>query len=166
MNRLKPLIWTAGVILILDQISKFVIVQMMDLKTARTIEVWEPFITFRMAWNRGINFGLFSDQGDTMRWVLIVLALAISGWILWWMHREAQGRWVLVSAGLVVGGAIGNVIDRVIYGAVADFLNMTCCGYENPWSFNVADIAIFVGAVGLIFLAGDGKGRDGAADPR
>ena len=166
MARLNSVIWVAGIVLLLDQLSKFVVVQMMDLKTVRTIEVWEPFITFRMAWNRGINFGLFSDQGDIMRWVLIVLALVITGWILWWMRREDHGPWVLFSGGLVVGGAIGNVSDRVFYGAVADFLNMTCCGFENPWSFNVADIAIFVGAVGLIFLAGDGKGRDGAHDPR
>ena len=58
------------------------------------------------------------------------------------------------------------MIDRIVYGAVADFLNMSCCGFENPWSFNVADIAIFVGAVGLILLAGDGKGRDAARKPR
>ena len=57
----------------------------------------------------------------------------------------------------MVGGAMGNVIDRVFYGAVADFLNMSCCGINNPYAFNVADIAIFIGAVGLAFLADDGK---------
>ena len=95
-----------------------------------------------------------------------MLAIVISGWIVWWMNREPQGRWVLVSAGLVIGGAVGNVIDRIVYGAVADFLNMSCCGFENPWSFNVADIAIFVGAVWLTLLAGDGKSRDAARKPR
>ena len=60
---------------------------------------------------------------------------------------------MLVSAGLVIGGAVGNVIDRLVYGAVADFLNVSCCGWRNPWSFNVADIAIFVGAFGLIVLS-------------
>ncbi|MBT8418011.1 MAG: signal peptidase II, partial [Silicimonas sp.] len=54
-----------------------------------------------------------------------------------------------------------NVIDRLVYGAVADFLNMSCCGFENPWSFNVADISIFVGALGLIFLSSEpSKDRD------
>jgi signal peptidase II len=56
---------------------------------------------------------------------------------------------------MVIGGAIGNVFDRLLYGAVADFLNMSCCGFENPYSFNVADISIFIGAVGLILLTND-----------
>ncbi len=60
----------------------------------------------------------------------------------------------MISAGLLVGGALGNVIDRVIYGAVADFLNMSCCGIENPYSFNIADIAIFAGALGLVLFMG------------
>ena len=57
-----------------------------------------------------------------------------------------------LAAGLLVGGALGNVIDRVAYGAVADFLNMSLPGWRNPYSFNVADIAIFAGAIGLVFL--------------
>ena len=77
------------------------------------------------------------------------------------MRRDRPGIWVQISAGLVLGGAMGNVVDRLIYGAVADFLNMSCCGFENPWSFNVADISIFVGALGLIFLSGEApKDRD------
>ncbi len=165
MARLAPMWWTAAVVFVLDQITKVIVVQWMDLKNEDVIEFWDPFITFKMAWNRGINFGLFSDtasNADLTRWILIGVAIAISAWIIWWMQKSQQSKWVLMSAGLVVGGAIGNVIDRIIYGAVADFLNMSCCGFENPWSFNVADIAIFVGAVGLIFLANDGKDRDGA----
>ena len=66
----------------------------------------------------------------------------------------------------MVGGAIGNVIDRILYGAVADFLNMSCCGFENPWSFNVADISIFIGAFGLILFTGRDKDRDAPPKPR
>ena len=87
------------------------------------------------------------------KWVLVGLAVAICGAIVWWMMRDRPGLPVLVSAGLVIGGAVGNVIDRLMYGAVADFLNVSCCGWRNPWSFNVADIAIFVGAFGLIVLS-------------
>jgi signal peptidase II len=77
-----------------------------------------------------------------------------------WIRREGAGRWAQISAGLLVGGALGNVIDRIVYGAVADFLNMSCCGIENPYAFNVADIAIFAGAIGLIlFTGGDEKGK-------
>lgn len=150
---------TALVVIVLDQLTKLYVVQYLELKFRQTILVVDPYLNFRMAWNEGINFGIGS--GFEMRWVLIAVALLISGWIVWWMWRDRPGPWVQASAGLVVGGAVGNVIDRVIYGAVADFLNMSCCGIENPWSFNVADIAIFLGAVGLIFLTGEApKDRD------
>jgi signal peptidase II len=69
-----------------------------------------------------------------------------------------------IATGLLVGGAIGNVIDRIRFGAVADFLNMSCCGFTNPYAFNVADISIFVGAGLLILLSGrEGSGTQGAA---
>ena len=58
---------------------------------------------------------------------------------------------------MLIGGALGNVIDRIVYGAVADFLNMSCCGFDNPFAFNVADIAIFIGAFGLILFTGEKK---------
>ncbi|MGI9391459.1 MAG: signal peptidase II [Boseongicola sp.] len=158
---MKPLTWTVLAVFLIDQLTKIGVVHLLDLKTRGVLPVFEPILVFRMAWNEGINFGLFAGFGDVMRWVLIALALAISVWLVRWMWRDRPGRWVQISAGLVVGGAIGNVIDRLIYGAVADFLNMSCCGFESPWSFNVADVAIFVGAAGLILLAGDGsKSRD------
>ncbi|MEO9824734.1 MAG: signal peptidase II [Paracoccaceae bacterium] len=153
MKTLAPMIRTALTVFVLDQITKLVVVHAYDLKNIGFMEVWDPFLNFRMAWNEGINFGI--PLGN--KWILIALALAICVWIVWWMARERPGSWVQMSAGLVLGGAVGNVIDRVVYGAVADFLNMSCCGWENPWSFNVADIAIFAGALGLIFLTGGEK---------
>ncbi|MEO0703075.1 MAG: signal peptidase II [Pseudomonadota bacterium] len=150
-------IWTGVVVFVLDQISKVIIVHWMDLKTVGAIDVLPPFLNLRMAWNRGINFGLFANENDTMRWVLITLALIISAWVVWWIRKEGGNRWALISAGLLVGGALGNVIDRILYGAVADFLNMSCCGISNPYAFNVADISIFIGAVGLIAFTGEKK---------
>lgn len=159
------MIWTAIVVFVLDQLTKLFVVQYLDLKTRQTLMVVDPYLNLRMAWNEGINFGIAS--GLEMRWFLIGLAAVISAWIVWWMRRDRPGRWVQVSAGLVLGGAMGNVIDRIVYGAVADFLNMSCCGFENPWSFNVADISIFVGAIGLIFLTGEApKDRDAADGTR
>ncbi len=161
MTSLATMTRTAVAVFVIDQIIKVWVVQILNLKTVGTILVAPPFLTLRMAWNEGINFGLFAGLGDAMRWFLVALALAISAWIVVWMRRDRPGRWVQISAGLVLGGAIGNIVDRVVYGAVADFLNVSCCGFENPWSFNVADIAIFVGAFGLILLAGDPpKDRD------
>lgn len=157
MKMLRHMTLTALIVLVLDQLTKLVVVQFLDLKNKTTILVADPYLNFRMAWNDGINFGI--PLGD--KWVLIALALLICGWIVWWMRRDRPGPWVQASAGLVLGGAIGNVIDRVVYGAVADFLNMSCCGFENPWSFNVADISIFAGALGLIFLSSEpSKNRD------
>lgn len=148
----------AAVVFVLDQLTKLAVVHGLDLYHRGEIDVFPPYLTFRMAWNYGINFGLLSNGSDWARWGLIVLALAISAWVIWWMRHE-RGNWKAeLAGGLLVGGALGNIIDRIAYGAVADFLNMSCCGIENPYAFNVADIAIFVGAFGLVIFA---KGTDG-----
>ncbi len=149
---------TALIVFVVDQVSKYWIVQMLDLKTVGRIDVWPPFLNLRMAWNQGINFGIF-DMGDNGRWVLIAISLVIVAVVIVWARRSARPM-MLIAAGIVVGGALGNVIDRVIYGAVADFLNMSCCGIDNPFAFNVADVAIFAGA-GLLILFGDEKTSDG-----
>ena len=109
-----------------------------------------------MAWNRGINFGLLSGDQESTKWILIAIAVMISAWVIWWMRRETR-LLAHISAGLLVGGAIGNIVDRLIYGAVADFLNMSCCGFDNPYAFNIADITIFIGAFGLILFTGEQK---------
>ncbi|MEM9425782.1 MAG: signal peptidase II [Pseudomonadota bacterium] len=154
MIRSLSTLWTtAALIFALDQVTKLFVVHMLDLKTLGGMVVFDPFLNFQMAWNTGINFGI--QLGD--RWILIALALAICAWVIWWMNRDRPRASVQVAAGLVIGGAIGNVVDRIIYGAVADFLNMSCCGWVNPYSFNVADISIFIGALALILLTNDAE---------
>jgi signal peptidase II len=145
----------------LDQATKLAIVHGLNLIERGEIDVLPPFLVFRMAWNRGINFGLFSGDSDWARWVLIAIALVISAWVWTWVRRDNPNRWAQISAGLLIGGAIGNVIDRIAYGAVADFLNMSCCGIENPYAFNVADIAIFAGALGLVVFTGQTPDKGG-----
>ena len=145
---------------VLDQLSKWYVVFHLRLIDVGMIDVWPPYLTFRMAWNRGVNFGLFAHDAEVMRWVLVAVALVISGWALWWLTRAPQGRLARIAGGLLVGGALGNVVDRVLHEAVADFLNMSCCGIENPYAFNIADIAIFAGAAGLVLFAAD-SGRKG-----
>ncbi|MEM7073992.1 MAG: signal peptidase II [Pseudomonadota bacterium] len=149
--------WTALTVFVLDQVTKYIVVHAMNLKQVLAIDVFPPLLNFRMAWNTGINFGIFSSDADWMRWVLIGVALTIVAFVLWWVNSDPQSRWQRISAGLLVGGAIGNVVDRLIYGAVADFLNMSCCGFTNPTAFNVADIAVFAGAVGLVIFSSDKK---------
>lgn len=143
----------AALIFAIDRASKFWVVEILDLRSRIVIPVAEPWLTFVMAWNQGINFGLL-DFGDAGRWILIALALAIVAALAVWMRRT-RGWPAAIGAGWIIGGAIGNVWDRVQYGAVADFINVTCCGLRNPYAFNVADAAIFGGAFLLILFSGE-----------
>ncbi|KRS16844.1 signal peptidase II [Roseovarius indicus] len=153
-----PTVFIAGVLTFLvDQITKYWVVHVLELDRLRDMPIWPPFLNFKMAWNYGINFGLFQGDTDTTRWILIGIALLISGVVLWWIRREPGGIWQKIAAGLLIGGAMGNVVDRLVYGAVADFLNMSCCGIDNPYAFNVADIAVFAGAVGMVIFTGEKK---------
>ncbi|MBT9384151.1 signal peptidase II [Pseudooceanicola sp. CBS1P-1] len=144
---------TAFLSILLDQVTKIIVVQGLDLESKLRIPVIDGFLSFRMAWNEGINFGLFAGSGSqNARWILIGVAVVICLAVLYWVRRQRPGTWGQVAAGLIIGGALGNVIDRLWYGAVADFLNVTCCGIVNPFAFNVADAAIFLGAVLLVLM--------------
>ncbi|MEE4345891.1 MAG: signal peptidase II [Paracoccaceae bacterium] len=154
---MRLVFWVALVIFVADQAVKYLVVHLMDLAYLGAIDVFPPYLNLRMAWNYGINFGLFAQASDLARWILISVALVISVGVLWWVRKEPPGRFGLISAGLLVGGALGNVVDRIVYGAVADFLNMSCCGFENPYAFNIADISIFAGALGLVLFTGEKK---------
>ena len=145
----------AIVVFLIDRISKFWVVDLLDLGNIGQIEVWPPYLNFRMAWNKGINFGLL-NMGDDGRWVLIALSIVVVVFVIIWTRR-ARGWLIPIATGAIVGGALGNVFDRVVYGAVADFLNMSCCGIQNPFAFNIADAAIFAGAVILIIFADSGS---------
>jgi len=150
---MKTVFWTGFWIFLLDQATKYLVVHWMDLRNLSSIDVLPPVLNLRMAWNYGINFGLLSGDSPYTRWILIAIAVVITLAVLWWVRSEPGGTWQKIAAGFLVGGALGNVIDRLLYGAVADFLNMSCCGLNNPFAFNVADIAIFVGAIGMVFLS-------------
>ncbi|RVU39697.1 signal peptidase II [Hwanghaeella grinnelliae] len=147
-----------GVTIILDQISKWVFLDIVQSANG-TIEV-TGFFNLVMVWNRGVSFGMFSDHAELGRWGLSGLALAITIGLFFWLRKV--GHWMLAMAlGLVMGGAVGNVIDRVRFGAVFDFLDLHAAGYHWP-AFNVADSAIVVG-VGLILLDGLLNNTDKAA---
>ena len=147
---LTGLLLAALLTFLLDRASKFWIVEVMDLASLLRIEVAPPFLVLQMAWNQGVNFGI--PLGGP--WVLVGIAVAISAGLSWWVLRRPRPI-VVIAAGIVVGGAMGNAFDRLYYAqaAVADFLNMSCCGIDNPFSFNVADIAIFLGAVVIAWKA-------------
>lgn len=160
---MRTLVWTGLLVFALDQLSKLLVLLTVfpftpadlffvdgPLPSARSVVVIPGILELHMAWNRGINFGI--GAGFDARWLLIGVAVAISAAVLIWLWRSGGSRWHFIAGGLLVGGALGNVVDRVIYGAVADFLNVSCCGIDNPFAFNIADVAIFLGAVGLALL--------------
>ncbi|TFG84691.1 MAG: signal peptidase II [Hyphomicrobiales bacterium] len=139
-----------GVVFAIDRLSKWWVVEWMDLPNLGRVDVVPPYLNFVMAWNRGINFGVL---GGGPQWILIAVAVAISVALVLWVYRQAGREQSKASvpalawgAGIIIGGALGNAWDRLQYGAVADFLNMSCCGIENPYAFNIADVAIFAGA--------------------
>ncbi len=133
--------------IIIDQASKWWMLGVLP-KPGRSIEV-APFFNLVHVWNRGISFGLFSDQQELGRWLLTVLALVIVTVLVLWL-RKAENRLIAIGLGLIIGGALGNVIDRLVHSAVFDFLDFHVSGYHWP-AFNAADSFITVGAVLLIF---------------
>jgi signal peptidase II len=166
---MRIIFWAGFAAFAIDQISKYVVIHMMELARIRSIDVLPPLLNFRYGENRGINFGLFGGGSEASRIILITLALVICIAVLFWARKNAQTALTQISAGLLVGGALANVVDRLIYGYVLDFLNMSCCGINNPFVFNIADIFIFAGALGLIFFTeGDGGGsaKGGSKKPR
>lgn len=155
---MKTIFWTGLIAFLVDQASKYSVVHSMGLSSRLSIDVFPPFLNFRYGENRGINFGLLDGDSDLIRWLLIVLALIISGFVLWWVRNSEATGLGLAGGGFLIGGALANVLDRVIYGYVLDFLNMSCCGINNPFVFNLADVFIFLGAFLMVFFVKDEKG--------
>lgn len=149
----------AALIMVLDQITKWWVVELVmrpegvldtPFYSPVRIEVL-PFFDLVMAWNRGVSFGMFNNDGQWNALILSVLSVAIAIGLSLWL-RKATARIEILALGGIIGGALGNVIDRVRWGAVADFLDVHVMGYHWP-AFNVADSAITVGAVLLVLDA-------------
>lgn len=135
----------AGIVALLDQLSKKALLELV-LSLGWPIKI-TPFFNLVMVWNRGVSFGMLRDADA--RHLLIGFTLLVIACLLVWLSRSG-GRLLPWALGLVIGGAYGNVIDRVIYGAVADFFDVHAFGYHWP-AFNVADAAICIGVALLIW---------------
>ena len=132
----------AAAVIVLDQASKWWILASV-MRPPRVIEV-APFFNLVMGWNRGVSFGLFNSDSPLNLWLLPLVVVGITAMLLVWLWRAEQA-WVGIGIGLVVGGAIGNLVDRLRFGAVADFLDFHAFGWHWP-AFNVADSGITIGA--------------------
>jgi signal peptidase II len=117
-----------------------------------------PFLDLVLTWNRGISYGLFQQDGPIGRWVLLAVTAVAIALLIVWLARTTS-RLTALALGLIIGGAIGNAIDRFAYGAVADFVLFTprLGGLGFPYIFNLADSAIVAGVAGLLYesLLGD-----------
>lgn len=108
-----------------------------------------PFMDVVLAWNRGISYGLFQQGTDLGRWALVAVSLVAAVWLGRWLWREPRRLTVLALA-LIIGGALGNGVDRAVYGAVVDFVHLHWGGF-SWYIFNIADAAIVVGVGVLLY---------------
>ncbi len=146
---LKIGLLAAVTIVVSDQLTKWLIRDLV-LDSVWRIKVTDFFNTVEV-WNRGVSFGFFANDSPWTPHLLSALAIAITAILVFWL-RKAETRFVAIAIGIVIGGAVGNVIDRIIWGHVFDFLDFHIAGYHWP-AFNVADSAISIGVI-LILLDG------------
>jgi len=139
---------SALIAFLLDRVSKGWFIDVYELPLKGTVEIL-PIFDVVMVWNRGVSFGFLSANDDFGRWALVAMNLVIVAVLLYWL-KSAKNIMLSSAIGLVIGGAFGNIYDRVKFGAVADFFQF----HWQEWYFavfNVADSFIFIGAMLLIF---------------
>ena len=150
LKAVSKLGWTAYLaavlVIALDQASKHWIMEGLQLAARGSIPVWGPL---RLTWleNRGVSFGMLHSDGAAGRWLLTGFALAVAC-VIGWLARRSERPLVALAFGLMIGGAVGNAIDRIRFGAVIDFIDVQALYF--PWVFNVADSALTVGVVLLL----------------
>ena len=145
-------------ILFVDQISKWWILEIYNLPLKSSVQIF-PFFSLTMVWNNSISMGLPLDE-YLGKWGIIILTGFISLWLMWWL-KDTKRKPEAIALSMILGGAIGNVIDRFIHGAVVDFLHFYAFEYSF-YVFNVADSAI---SLGVVFLIMDGL-RSGVKGPK
>jgi signal peptidase II len=134
-----------GVVLA-DQAAKRYVIEGMHLEQLRSIPLVGP-VRLTMVWNKSVSMGLIPADASVMRWVLAGFSTLVAILLILWARKQSRGL-TLTALGLVIGGAIGNLIDRVRLGAVADFIDFSALYF--PWVFNIADSAITIGVVLLL----------------
>ena len=143
---LAPWLGIALAVIVLDQLTKAMIVAAFQLGDARRVT---PFFDIVRAHNRGAAFSFLNEASGWQRWFFIVLGLAAAVFIVWLLARHGGQRMFSWALALILGGALGNVVDRVLHGHVVDFIQVHWKQHYFP-AFNVADSAITIGAVLLI----------------
>lgn len=141
-------LWTAALVFVLDQASKLALIYG---TTLRLTYPWPllPFFDVTVVWNYGISYGLFQQHSDWGRWFLTVFKLAAAVFLTFWLKKTAS-RSEAMGIGMIIGGAVGNALDRILHGAVFDFAHFHV-GDFSWYVFNIADAGIVVGVALMLF---------------
>lgn len=150
----------ALVVLVADQLSKWWILESFHLADKGSVALL-PFLNFTMVWNKGVSMGLFNDGGDMSRWILTILTAVVTIILIVWLARGAD-KWLSLALGGIIGGAIGNIIDRIVHGAVVDFVHL----HAFNWSFYVFNVADAMISLGVIILLFDGLRKEDKSPTR
>ncbi len=137
----------AAIVLVLDQLSKWAVLAVLNYGDTVTVT---PFFDWVLVYNRGAAFSFLADQSGWQSWFFTLLALGVSAWVAWTLPKQQEEKLLNFSLALIMGGALGNVLDRVRLGAVVDFLQFHLTDWYFP-AFNIADCAITVGAILLVW---------------
>jgi signal peptidase II len=141
----------AALVFFLEQITKWIVLGPLDLRNTRVIEIL-PFFRLWYTENPGISLGLFPASSEPMRWALVALTAAIAVGVAFWLTREEKAG-DQIALGMVLGGALGNILDRVRHGYVVDFADLHFGEFRPFFIFNVADAAISIGVAILLLRA-------------
>ncbi len=141
----------ALLIFVVDQLSKWFVIGPLNLDAVQNIELL-PFFDFTWVENRGISLGIAQAQNETHRWILVAVTAAIAVGVAWWIRRE-EARGDQLALAMVLGGALGNIVDRTRFGYVVDFLDLHFGTFRPFYVFNVGDAAISIGVVILLLRA-------------
>ena len=141
----------AAIVFVLEQITKWIVLGPLDLRNTLQIRIL-PIFNLTYTENHGISLGLFQAESDAMRWALVAVTAAIAAGVAVWITREEK-RWDQIALGMVLGGALGNILDRVRHGYVVDFADLHFGEVRPFFIFNVADAAISIGVVILLLRA-------------
>lgn len=144
---LRAGLFLAILVLLLDQVTKLAILEWVK-PPAAGVSI-TGFLAIVLVWNRGMSFGMFNTGDPLVPWILGALSLTVAVGLVWWLARARHGL-VIAGLGLVLGGAVGNLVDRLVYGAVVDFVLLHAGSWHWP-AFNVADSAITLGVIALLW---------------
>ena len=144
-RNIRPWLWIAAAIVLLDQASKWVVLGVMRPGEVRYVT---PFWNWVLTFNPGAAFSFLAGTGGWQRWFFLAIALGASAWLAWLLAKPVRSLEGLAYS-LILGGALGNAFDRAVRGSVIDYLDFHLHGWHWP-AFNIADMAIVGGAVGLI----------------